>query len=146
MNLESAKNIVEFCHITDLDDQGRAKIVLVPGHKSKRYQVTITRTKQRMICSCQELDLNEPCKGNSFGTVCYHTLAALLAAVNKNGHLIFFQKLEHPSSLVCPQNRLLEVASADGPSRLWALFYPFPRKKRVIKVQHLLFPIPENVT
>jgi hypothetical protein len=134
VNIDSAKNAVEFCHVLHCDADGRADLIACPGHELRQYQVTLERTKTSITCTCAEREEGQ-CPGNTHGKVCYHVLAALMKAVEGTGHLEFFESQETPNILQEGGRRKLEIKSGDGPGRLWAVLFLYRKPKKKIKVQ-----------
>jgi hypothetical protein len=144
MNLDSAKNAVEFCKVTEKDESGRPQTVLCPGHEMRRYVVDINRHDGKsgiISVQCFSEDSEEPCAGNSHGKVCYHCLAALMKSVEGIGHLEFFESRETPLMLVEMGRKMFKVASANGTGVLYAVFFQYRKKKRKVPVvQRVIVP------
>lgn len=83
MNVESAKKAAEFVSVAKVLPNG--EIYRVPGHDGRVYFVRLLRTEKGIEATCRQSDRSS-CLGNTcHGTVCYHTLAALIASHKKAG-------------------------------------------------------------
>ncbi len=146
MNLDSAKNAVEFCLVRARDDQGRPTDILVPGHDMARYAMNITRLENGTIYQCGCLRIAEDglcekaCPGNSNGKVCYHVLAGLMYAVRGIGHLEFFESLETPLVLQEMGRKVITIKAGGGGGVLYAVFFKYRKKKRKVPVQQCIVP------
>jgi len=138
VNVESARNVQEFCYIAARDDQDRASVVLVPGHEGRRYEVRLSRPdKYVMICECIDPDEGEPCKGCTHGKVCYHALAAAMKSAGELGFLFIFDSYQHAMTVEGGLGRLVVVKAKEGGGMAYTRFYRHKKKKRkvFIKVQ-----------
>jgi len=139
MNIDSAKNAVEFCQVRSRDDKGRPDNILVPGHEMARYGVNITRLEDGRVyqCGCLRLldNKEEACPGNSHGKVCYHVLAALMHAVRGIGHLEFFESLETPLVLQEMGRKVITVKAGGGGGVLYAVFFKYRKAKAKPKIK-----------
>jgi hypothetical protein len=81
--IEKARSIVNagLVGVLQRDNEGRPRVLRVPGSEGKSYQVIIRR-KGFLSCECN-METGTlgytPCEGNK-KTVCYHAIAALLAS------------------------------------------------------------------
>lgn len=94
--VEEARAAARFALIQKRDAQGRPSVVLVPGHQAARYQVILRRKGNHgelLTAECRKEAGAVgyiPCQGNSNGTVCYHTMAAVIAAAGDSGYAVKF--------------------------------------------------------
>jgi hypothetical protein len=84
--IEKARSIVNagLVGVLQRDNEGRPQVLRVPGSEGKSYQVIIRR-KDFLSCECSMETGNlgyTPCEGNK-KTVCYHSIAALLASAGE---------------------------------------------------------------
>ena len=94
--VEEARAAVRFALIQKRDAQGRPSVVLVPGHQAARYQVILRRKGSHgelMTAECRKEAGPVgyiPCQGNVNSTVCYHAMAAVVAAAGDSGYVVKF--------------------------------------------------------
>jgi hypothetical protein len=83
-----ARAAARFGTILTRDREGRARVVLVPGHNMTTHRVIIRRYKDDEIGNYISAECHKeagpaghiPCNGNMAG-VCYHSMAAIIIAV-----------------------------------------------------------------
>ena len=72
----------------------KIKTVLVPGSDAKRYQVILRRPKNGIITTECRVEASSngyvDCKGNSNGSLCYHSLAAIETAAREAHRRVAF--------------------------------------------------------
>jgi hypothetical protein len=95
--LDKSQAAARFAHVEQTDGDKKVRRVSLPGSDGKRYQVIIRRDAQhgfgkRVITTeCRQMVAGDnfvPCKGNTNGHVCYHSVAAVLVAAEKSGHSV----------------------------------------------------------
>lgn len=72
-----------FTHVMSEDTNEKARTVLVPGSEGKQYQVILRRFGHKITSECRlVVGANNmvDCKGNTFGGVCYHSMAAVMTS------------------------------------------------------------------
>lgn len=79
-----AERIQEWVFPTALSRGGKLTRCIVPGHEARQYEVTLSREGTAIVCSCEERNTYVPCLGNGH-SVCYHSLAAVMAAMRLQG-------------------------------------------------------------
>lgn len=124
MNTQSAKKVQEFTTIIKRDVDGCARVLTMPGHNMRQYQVTLSRTNGTMVASCQT-DAGAWCKGNT-GHICYHVLAAIMKAAENKGCRVIFPRSGvkgDAGRLVNLHNgaRLLHIKSSQSTSEGWGI-------------------------
>ncbi len=75
-----------FTHIMSEDTNEKVKTVLVPGSEGKQYQVILRRFGSKITSECRLIigaNNHIDCKGNTFGGVCYHSMAAVMTSAFK---------------------------------------------------------------
>jgi hypothetical protein len=102
MNAKDALTILPWCGIQERVD-GRVTRVAVPGRPSwsdgsrgapRMASVSIMRENGILyldcrVCGCGDAAEAEPCKGMEAGAICYHAVAAAMAAAGEAGALYF---------------------------------------------------------
>lgn len=99
-----ARHAVSFAKVMSTDKDGNVKTIIVPGSDGKRYHVILRRFGGVWSGKCRlEVHGNNhvPCKGNSNGYSCYHTITAVIVAAEQSGYRVQFTDAE-------PKARLLE--------------------------------------
>ena len=122
--IEKARRIAEMglTKVQQYDSQGRPTVVTVPGSESKSYDVIIRRNgKLTTECNVNTPGGYVPCNGNTYGNVCYHSLAAIITVSDQNGHEIsaICEKPEHAELISRIGGRVLTVASEQGPHEMY---------------------------
>jgi len=144
MNLESARSAQEFCFIAGRADQGRASVVLVPGHEGRRYEVRLSRPDNKsLVCECIDPDEGAPCKGCTHGKLCYHALAGAMKVASEFGFLFIFDSYAHAMSVEGGLGRFLVVKAKEGGGVAYTRFYRHKRKKKKVVIQ-VQTPVPAN--
>lgn len=100
MSIQSRINKVKECNVWPLDSRnGRATYLQVDTDHSKYHvalpqrpaKIEVKLTSERTLTAyeykttCREWPSYKSCKGNSNGTICYHSLAAIEHRVRVNG-------------------------------------------------------------
>lgn len=87
MNLDYARKISQFVQFLEFDKRGKPKVVVVPGHESKRYQVILWRDHNLdhidTECTLITSTGNIPCPSGKH--ICYHAIGAVLATIEYSG-------------------------------------------------------------
>jgi len=136
MNLKSAKNAQEFCHICDRDAQGRPTAIQVPGHEGHRYEVRRERPDKKCIMvQCVDPDEGAPCPGCQHGKLCYHALAAAMRSASDLGYLHVCQSYDSAMSVEGGDSRLIILKAKVGGGVAYCRFYLHKKKRRKIVVQ-----------
>ena len=100
--VKKAKHIKTFTTVQKYQN-GKPRVILVPGSEAKRYQVIVRRLDAKTIsteCRCETGVGHVSCPGNSNGYVCYHSIAAVIRSAD--GYKVSFcsnredaQRLQH---------------------------------------------------
>lgn len=115
MNTDQALAILPFVGVLSREGNGRPRILAVPAKAKfddgrrgppRCCRVTLDRVKgdgrqtlDTLVCSCRSFALNagdaddasEPCIGMAEGHLCYHAIAAAIAATSESGKLYFYE-------------------------------------------------------
>ena len=88
--VERARAAAEFAAILKRNKNGQPTVIQVPGHSGKRYEQFIRRNDHRKSGLTVECQLETGfghilCPGNSNGTICYHSIAAIEVVVKESG-------------------------------------------------------------
>jgi len=84
------------------------------------YTVKISRVGKVMVTHCVQNHTGEICKGNSFGTVCYHSIAAAAKLAKSRGYAVSLCiSQEHAERLARMGGGVIEIQSANGQGQLW---------------------------
>jgi hypothetical protein len=92
--VDEAKKLQGFIQIMDRDKTGKPCKMNVPGHEGRRYAVILRRQTGKLLAEClhSEASSNWPCEG-SLKSICYHCLAAIIAAAADSGKkVVFFEE------------------------------------------------------
>lgn len=128
--VEAARAAARFALIQKRDAQGRPSVVLVPGHQAARYQVILRRKGNHgelMTVECRKeagVAGYIPCQGNSNGTVCYHAMAAVIAAAEDSGYVVKFS--DKPATAIKLKNfggQAYVLRSEQGNGELYVTVY-----------------------
>jgi len=118
-----SKRVVKARTIVELDLLKKLgpRTWLVPGSHGRRY--VVYRRKGTTQFECHR-DLGghgmEACPGNSNGTVCYHVMAAIIAAAREKGQWVSFcEKQEDAERLANLGGKVWPIFSAQGKGQLW---------------------------
>lgn len=86
-----AKKLQGFVQILGRDKMGKPCKFIVPGHAGRRYMVILRRQKGKLLVEClhNEAGSNWECEGSS-KSICYHCLAAVMAAAADGGKTVVF--------------------------------------------------------
>lgn len=134
MNTESARKVSEFTTVLQRDGKSQAKVVGVPGHEGKRYQVIICRDSGLSVECNQDTPIGiVPCKGNS-KSICYHCLAAIIkAASEKNQEVAFCDSYTKASKLLQVKKAgvIVKLTSWQSKKEVWLVVTGnLPEKKK----------------
>lgn len=119
-----ARTIALFTRVVETDKLDRPKILHVPGHKGKTYRVIIRREMGVTVeCHLMSELGNIPCQGNGNGTICYHSMAAIIAANNYRGTeaAICNSKVDANRLANLKHGRNLRVKSFNGNGEIWVV-------------------------
>jgi len=84
------------------------------------YQVRGSEAGYRMTCHYEGPLGNRRCPGNGAGNICWHCLAALIAAVGKKS-VAFFEDPKEARNYQNLGGKLCTIWSGDGPGKLFAV-------------------------
>ena len=123
--VEEARALAKFAKINR--DIGSVFEVFLPGHEAKNYRVILKwlRTGKDYIMQAEcGLDTSRghiPCKGNS-NSVCYHSLASVIAVANAHGAEVSFAATEADAMrLVNLNTRANRLFSKQSMERIWVV-------------------------
>ena len=108
-------------------ENGRAFIV--PGHEGRRYQVILKRRPGVIQVRCEQWTALGPtrrCPGNSAG-VCYHGIAAIIAAAERRGYGVSFAENARDAARVRrlhPDGSVFSVVSVQSGRTIYGVYYP----------------------
>lgn len=123
--VEKSRAAARFAKVIENDTVGRARLVVVPGSEGKQYTVELIRWDAHGMILTDCHDHTEICKGNSAmregpGGICYHSLAALVAAGARRKHLVrFCEDDQDASRLTRLGYKVFCVRSNQGLGRVW---------------------------
>lgn len=126
MNTVSARAVREFVRVTERDQFGQVKVVEMPGHGGRRYQVILRRKGCYITAECRQ-DLGGygygDCKGNSnSGSPCYHSLSAVQKAAGEKRLTIAWCKSQADAQrLVNLGGTIICVRSHQGAGEAWGV-------------------------
>lgn len=143
MNLEEATHAKPFVLVARKDNLGRVVRAFCPGHNAKMYSVDVNRSEEGWITDCKEcvhfdpeqdklIEKFQDCTGAQFN-VCYHALAVLLASVDKQGTVTFYDDKVDAEERLAIQDvdggKVFRLHSLYAPKKaVWVLFIPNKRK------------------
>lgn len=121
--VEKAKFAAQFAAVIDRDSKDRPKVLLVPGTEAKRYRVIIRRFAGLVTTECH-LEAggigHQECKGNSNGSICYHSLQAIVASVAEAGKDVYFCANEQDArKLANLGGSVIRLHSHQGKGEMW---------------------------
>ena len=121
MNIQSARNVVEFVQVLKTDSEGRPYLFLVPGHQGRRYQVELERNGG-LRATCKDITKKgQSCDGN-LHAVCYHVLASCLIAAEVQGKELSWCESETDAErLARVGGETFSVASAQSGKSAWGV-------------------------
>jgi hypothetical protein len=94
--LEDARAALRFANIIERDYKGRVKVVAVPGHGGRRYEVILRWRPMGVTVECrQDQTLGyQPCPSQASNQkrLCYHALASVTLALREQGFAVAWAK------------------------------------------------------
>lgn len=87
MNKRDGRSASGFVGVLGTDANGKPNVLSVPGHDGRKYEVIVRRFNGGLTFECRQVTSigHVPCKGQSSGKLCYHSLAALLYLAKSQG-------------------------------------------------------------
>lgn len=110
MNTREARQVTNFTSILQTDNSGKPKVISVPGHNGRNYEVIVRRDNGLSVeCRqntgpCGHID----CKGNS-KSICYHSLAAIIRCAKEQNQEVAICESYQAAS------RLMQIKKNDKP-------------------------------
>ena len=119
-----ARAAAKFVRIMSRNSKGQATSVSVPGHQGKTYLVIIRRFSGKISTECLlETGFGtKPCPGTN--SVCYHSMAAIMAVAKDAGVKIFSFHIElYGAKKLHNINRgmLIELFNRIGTDKIWVV-------------------------
>ena len=119
-SFEKARAIAPFAKVMDKGE------VYVPGNDAKIYSVIVKRRNGNILTECRLLTGNGtiPCRGNSY-SVCYHSLAAVIALANKGGYKVMLCHSKSSAAKVknIVNGKVVSVTSRQSHKRKFIVYY-----------------------
>ena len=125
--VKRARAAAEFAAILKRNKNGQPTVIQVPGHSGKRYEQFIRRNDHRKSGLTVECQLETGfghilCPGNSNGTICYHSIAAIEVVVKDCSMKVSWcQTKEIADKLARLGGRAYPVYSWNGTGILYAV-------------------------
>ena len=83
------------------------------------YTVMVKRIGTTLLTDCVK-DTGEVCKGNKYGTVCYHSMRAAVELAEAGGYKVAFcASREHADRLSHIGGKVYRIKSHNGTGKLW---------------------------
>ena len=119
-SFEKARAIAPFAKIMGKNE------VYVPGKNAKTYSVIVKRQNGNILTECRLVTINGTisCKGNS-SSVCYHSLAAIIALAQANSYKVMLCKNKTSASKIqnITHGSILPVISRQSHKRKYIVYH-----------------------